>query len=95
MNKFKIPEVQSLGRVLTKEELKAIIGGKTVTISCTCKLHLEGRVNGAWKAWTEDAEPKKESYTADMCKAACEELCDARQNCKSSDYFYTQSGSGS
>ena len=95
MNKFKIPEVQSLGRVLTKKELKAIIGGKTVTISCTCKLHLEGRVNGAWKAWTEDAEPKKESYTADMCKAACEELCDARQNCKSSDYFYTQSGSGS
>lgn len=33
MNNFKIPEVASLGRVLTKEELRTIIGGKTITIS--------------------------------------------------------------
>ena len=46
MNGFKIPEVENLGRVLTKEELKAIIGGAEGKVSCKCTLYYKVNVNG-------------------------------------------------
>lgn len=96
MNNFKIPEVASLGRVLTKEELRTIIGGKTITISCTCKLYMHGKTaGGSEKSWVEAAEPDGPFYTADLCASACTSTCANTINCTKSEYTYSTSGSGS
>ena len=96
MGNFKIPEVASLGRILTKEELKTIIGGKTISISCTCKLHMKGETSGGqMKNWTQEAEPTGAFYTSDLCAAACVATCNTTVSCDRSEYTYSTSGSGS
>ena len=38
MTKIKIPEAASLGSVLTKDELKTIVGGAVAIVECKCTL---------------------------------------------------------
>lgn len=90
MNGFKIPEVASLGRVLSKDELKAIIGGAIARVTCTCKLHL-AIINPKDKLEyyrDEDAEPNGTFATSNECTAACINRCNSRKGCVSSEGFY-------
>lgn len=96
MGNFKIPEVASLGRILTKEELKTIIGGKTITISCTCKLRMKGETaGGQMKNWIQGAEPTGAFYTPELCAAACDATCKTTVSCEGAEYTFSTSGSGS
>lgn len=90
MNGFKIPEVASLGRVLSKDELKAIIGGAIAKVTCTCELHLEmtNPVDGKVYYCEENAEPTGTFATSNECTAACINTCNSTSGCKSSKSSY-------
>lgn len=98
MNGFKIPEVENLGRVLTKEELKAIIGGAEDKVSCKCTLYYKVNVNG-YDYWrTEAGEPKGVFGCKDECTSACEARCKNTTGCDHADglhSFSNLSGSNS
>ena len=91
------PEVESLGRVLTKEELKAIIGGAEATVKCTCKLHLKVTVNGLDYWRTQGGEPNGKFITKSECDSACTATCNSTMGCDHAEgvYSYSEmSGSG-
>lgn len=97
MSGFKIPEVESLGRVLTKEELKAIIGGAEGKVTCTCALHLKVNVNGFDYWRTQAGEPFGVFGCQSECDSACNARCQTTSGCDhaTSTYGFTQlSGSG-
>lgn len=90
MNGFKIPEVASLGRVLSKDELKAIIGGAIARVTCTCDLHLEIINPEDKKLYHRDeyAEPEGTFATENECIAACRNRCNSTPGCTSSKGHY-------
>lgn len=98
MSGFKIPEVESLGRVLTKEELKAIIGGADGKVKCTCTLHFKVNVNGFDYWRTQEGEPTGPFGSKEECQSACNCTCNNTFDCDHADgtfSFSDMSGSGS
>lgn len=98
MNGFKIPEVENLGRVLTKEELKAIIGGAEATVTCTCTLHYKVNVNGHDYWRSDQKDPKGVFGCKDECNSACEAKCEEISGCDHAEShysFYNLGGSNS
>ena len=85
MSEFKIPEVASLGRVLSKEELKAIIGGGDGKVTCTCTLKFKVNVNGYDYYRTEQADPSGVFGSKDECEFACNAKCKETPDCNSAD----------
>lgn len=91
MKKMKIDtNLDSIGKVLTPDEMKAISMASDSQGNCKCTLHM---TNGTtWYDYTY-------SYYQEGCQAYCEKRCedyDLTPRCYKSDYAWTEStGSGS
>lgn len=93
MTKIKIPEAASLGSVLTKDELKTIVGGAVAIVECKCLLTIKVNVNGHDSTVSQEAEPYGNFLTQAECSAACAARCNRVANCTGSDGIYTFTGS--
>lgn len=93
MTKIKIPEAASLGSVLTKDELKTIVGGAVAIVECKCNLTLKISVDGKEFTATEEAEPYGNFLTQNECSSACAARCKRVAYCTSSEstYIFTSS----
>ncbi len=94
MTKIKIPEAASLGSVLTKDELKTIVGGAVAIVECKCTLTIAitGKDNKVYTR-TEEAEPDGNFLTQAECSNACAARCNRVANCTNSFGTYIVTGS--
>lgn len=96
MKNLQIPEVQSLGQVLTLDEMKSICGGASAIVTCTCTYQITFLdKNGRPSSTTKSGEPSGDFITYDDCQNACAASCAEIDGCKESFGNYSCSGSGS
>lgn len=81
MKNLQIPEVQSLGQVLTLDEMKSICGGIHEYWKCVCTLTIQHGKNGI-PVFIE-ADPSGSSWKSrEMCTAGCQAKCASTDECK-------------
>lgn len=91
MKNLQIPEVQSLGQVLTLDEMKSIVGGARVTITCTCSFSMKNTDNQQNVGITlTSGEPTGSFFTDAECSEGCATSCKNTTNCIGSVGIYSR-----
>ena len=81
--KMTIPEINELGNVLTSEEMKNIVAGKSCQPgSCICKMTLKG-------GSIFETSPVDTIMSGKECQSACKKMCDGNHYCKSTTYVFS------
>lgn len=95
MNNLQNSKIQSLGQVLTLDEMKSIFGGAIATITCTCNFSVKIKDgNGGYTVTTRPGEPMGDFYTDSECSKACSVACTNVSGCINSTANYSrQTGS--
>lgn len=85
MSTLKIPKAENLGRVLTKDELKAIVGGAEAIVFCTCTFTKSVNIDGEDYTSTKEGDPDLSAQfgSAQDCQNACTAKCSSIPLCKS------------
>lgn len=93
MKKLIIPAA-AIGRPLTTEELKSVIGGAIWGQTCSCHYYLVGEVDSEGNPIRHSLEADVD--TADECDALCASACDSDRwrRCDSFQWTLTIYGGG-
>lgn len=89
MKNLQIPVVHPMGQVLTLDEMKSIIGGDTINVTCTCSLYFKGiDDNGYDYSDTTTASPNGTFLNMSDCQKACDDTCHEYVDCQSANANY-------